>query len=241
MTHHQFVTDNKIKERVFRILDINTILCWGQLEERFIYPDNKGNIVHTAFVTCWARLHLYNKLLQPLRSRVLYLDTDSCLFICLPGEWKPSLGNCLGELTDVLEDDSLVIANFCSGGPKNYGYIVVKKAMGEFVKCELKVRCISINKAIQDDVNFQTLQTMILDLQYFSQSDSDVSVSDNGFTLQCVKVPKFNIKRGDSKNPFYLEPREIEKTYRLVFDKSICELENFSLFSLWFCKNFILM
>ena len=44
-----------------------------------IYLENR-NIVVASFVTAYARLELY-KLLDKIRENVLYLDTDSVLFV----------------------------------------------------------------------------------------------------------------------------------------------------------------
>jgi hypothetical protein len=46
-----------------------------------------------------ARLKLYSYLEQ-LGPRALYADTDSVVYTSRPGEWKPELGDYLGDLTD---------------------------------------------------------------------------------------------------------------------------------------------
>ena len=58
----------------------------------------KGNIFVAGFTTAHARLHLY-KAIEKLNERVLYMDTDSVVFTQQPGQWKPQLGNFLGEWT----------------------------------------------------------------------------------------------------------------------------------------------
>lgn len=92
------------------------------------------------FTTAHARLKLYD-LLEKLGSRVLYYDTDSCIFAPLAGE-DPNvlapLGKYLGDLTNELADPyngdekyggdgytydlSMGIEYFISGGPKHYSY-----------------------------------------------------------------------------------------------------------------------
>ncbi|XP_068683418.1 uncharacterized protein [Montipora foliosa] len=78
------------------------------------------NIFVACFTTCWARLRLYEAL-ELLNERVLYFDTDSVIFVQSPGEMKPVLGDYLGDFTDELTNGDF-ITEFCSGGPKNYGY-----------------------------------------------------------------------------------------------------------------------
>ena len=91
-------------------------------------PNPKGNIFVTAFTTAHARLHLY-KAIEKLNERVLYMDTDSVVvFTQQPGQWKPQLGNFLGEWTNEVASGSKII-NFTTCGPKNYGY-VTKDARG---------------------------------------------------------------------------------------------------------------
>ena len=38
-----------------------------------------------------------------LDDRVLYFDTDSCIFISKEGFWEPELGDYLGDLTNEIE------------------------------------------------------------------------------------------------------------------------------------------
>ena len=55
---------------------------------------------------------------------------------------------------------------------------------------------------------------------------SDLPKDENGMVKEFAEVPKFDIKRGDSKDPFFLERREILKKYKLVFDKRIVDRNN---------------
>ena len=60
------ITDDTLSDKSFRILNKDTVLISGIPEKQFVYPDQKGNVVHAAFVTSWARLKLYEELLQKL-------------------------------------------------------------------------------------------------------------------------------------------------------------------------------
>lgn len=73
------------------------------------------------------------------------------------GDDHNPLGNDLGELTNVLDDENLVIETFCSGGPKNYGYTIVDVNTGGYVKTEFKVRGTTLNQTTERKVNLELL------------------------------------------------------------------------------------
>ena len=56
-----------------------------------------------------------------LGRRVCYYDMDSIIYTVKEGEWEPSLGDHLGELTNELDDNGWIVV-FVSVGPKNYAY-----------------------------------------------------------------------------------------------------------------------
>ena len=88
------------------------------------------NIFVACFTTCWARLRLYEAL-DLLKERVVYIDTDSVVFIHKPNMPDPPLGDHVRE-DEIGEGDYIV--EFASGAPKNYGYMTKKG------KQECKVR-----------------------------------------------------------------------------------------------------
>ena len=63
------------------------------------------NYAIASFVTCYDCLEL-GELLDSLGTRVLYYDTDSCIFTGNPsqGDYMPLLGKKLGDLTDEITD-----------------------------------------------------------------------------------------------------------------------------------------
>ena len=69
---------------------------------------NQTSVALAAFVTCHARLKLYNEL-KKLNERVLYFDTDSIINVSKDGEYDPPLGDYLGEFTDELKKKVLVM------------------------------------------------------------------------------------------------------------------------------------
>ena len=106
---------------------------------------NKINVVIAAFVTCIARLKLFDEL-DKLGERVLYYDTDSIIFVTdqdraaaeadqaqgaaaqarvLDEYYIPKTGSFLGELTNELQQDEFII-EFASGGLKNYAFLTNK-------------------------------------------------------------------------------------------------------------------
>ena len=63
------------------------------------------NIVIAAYTTCLGRLRLYSHM-EKIGKRLLYCDTDSCIFLSNtydPNEYAPTLSSRLGDMTDDLE------------------------------------------------------------------------------------------------------------------------------------------
>ena len=108
-----------------------------------------------AFTTCWARLRLYEAL-ERLGKRVLYFDTDSIIGVSRPGEPDETTGTHLGEFTNELGDNQF-IREFCSGGPKNYGYLCNDG------KTECKVKGHSLNVEGKAQLNYNVLRQNTLD------------------------------------------------------------------------------
>ena len=120
-------------------------------------PNPKGNIFVAAFTTAHARLHLY-KAVEKLDERVLYMDTDSVVFTYWPGEWKPQLGNFLGEWTDEVLSGSKII-DFTTCGPKNYGYVT--KDAGGVLKTSKKVKGLRLTDLAEPLVTFEEMNSQV--------------------------------------------------------------------------------
>ncbi len=104
----------------------------------YLATPKSTNIFVAVATTAWARMKLYCEM-DKLRERVMYCDTDSVIYrrSANPAE-NLSTGNFLGDMTDELSaGDSMV--EYCSGGPKNYGY---RTAMGT---CVVKVAGFTMN------------------------------------------------------------------------------------------------
>lgn len=110
------------------------------LDDDFVETSGRTNVVIAAYTTAQARLKLYSYL-ETLGDRTLYADTDSVIFTARPGEWLPSLGDYLGDMTD--ETPGKKIVSFVTGGPKNYAYIAQDED-GKINTC-CKVKGITLN------------------------------------------------------------------------------------------------
>ncbi|CAG2243462.1 unnamed protein product [Mytilus edulis] len=100
---------------------------WGHFEyknkEEYSKPNPSVNVYIALFTTAHARLKLY-ELLDILQERVLYMDTDSCIYNDDGSEAckkiESMMGNKLGDLTDeiVSKHNANHIKQFISAGQK---------------------------------------------------------------------------------------------------------------------------
>jgi hypothetical protein len=103
-----------------QIVNETTLLLKYTMKEDFVDTLPNTNVVLACYTTAHARLKLY-ELLEKLETRVLYMDTDSVIYIHkTDGSYNPPLGDYLGELKD--ETNGVPIISFVSAGPKNYAY-----------------------------------------------------------------------------------------------------------------------
>ena len=166
--------------------------------ENFIAPNSKANVVIAAFTTAYARLKLYD-VLDELKERVLYYDTDSVIFVSKRSETEPPLGPYLGELTDELGGEH--ITTFISGGPKNYCYRTNTN------KVETKIRGITLNFTAKQTVNFDVIRALVY-LHAKCNIEGQVSVD----------IP-FKITRNtQTKN---IITKRMKKDYCIVYDKRV--------------------
>lgn len=127
-----------------------------ETKKAYISAPAYTNIAIAAFTTAHARCRLHEALhiLDP--AQVLYVDTDSIIYIDSP-KYKNQLvlGPNLGDLTDELEGD--YIEEFVSTGPKCYAYRTHKGK-----EC-VKVKGVSLNHETSKLINFDTLVSMVKD------------------------------------------------------------------------------
>ena len=166
------------------------------------------NIFVAAFTTCLARLKLYD-VMDQLGERCLYSDTDSIIFVQRPGDtYQPPLGDFLGEFTNELKQGDHIV-EFCSGGPKNYGY---KTHLGH-VEC--KVRGFSLNAEGKSQLNYDVLRRNTL------EELTDALEEPRTTPITWTHTIHRNVKE------YLLETKRKIKDYKLVYTKRILDPETF--------------
>ncbi|CAC5412030.1 unnamed protein product [Mytilus coruscus] len=75
----KIVFNEKYKDISTMILDENIVLTEYKKKEEYSKPNPSVNVYIALFTTAHARLKLY-ELLDILQERVLYMDTDSCIY-----------------------------------------------------------------------------------------------------------------------------------------------------------------
>ena len=175
---------------------------YSQTQENVV-PSVKTNIFIAAFTTCHARLKLYSYL-DRLQQQVLYYDTDSVIYRCLPDQPRIPTGDFLGDMTDELDGNHIV--EFVLGGAKNYGY---KTAGGKF---ECKVRGFTLNVRGSAVLNYGTMKANIL-----------AEIEDPAEERRLIHVTNPNhFKRDNTVKSIKLV--EQVKRYGLVFDKRVIDV-----------------
>ena len=178
----QWVNDDTKEKKNFCILDDNAILTTHKMRKEFKRTDCKGSIIHGAFTTAWARIHLAKEGLLKLRRRVLYFDTDSVIYVKKKNESGLPLGVKIGEFTNEVEPmehpkgsgvkKPVYCSRFVSGGPKNYALeFCLRNEDGsipafenrEVVGFKTVIRGFSLGGDTQKILNFGTLSKIVLD------------------------------------------------------------------------------
>lgn len=161
------------------------------------------NVVIACFVTAIARLKLY-EILEKLQRRVLYYDTDSCIYVNntnAPYEYKPELSNLLGGWVDELASDyapGSIIRQFAAPAPKFHSYEVVKPNGEVIEKC--KVKGITLNYDSQKKINFKSVKDLVF--QAFQKKKDDLNVpSEIRVNFRAIRRVPFHdvVTRDESK------------------------------------------
>jgi hypothetical protein len=188
------------------ILTPSVVLLKYKQKGQFVEALQISSEITAAFVTCHARLSLYD-LLDLLQDRVVYCDTDSVIYSHSPGQPDLPTGRFLGELTNELDKlgPDAYIAEFVTGGPKNYGYKVLGAKDGK-ESTALKVKGLNLNYQACRTVNYETLKEMVLG--YSQWGDQNPS-----------HLVKFDQIRKREGGRVFTVPAE--KTWRPVMDKRV--------------------
>lgn len=123
---------------------------------QFVSAPKYTNIAVAAFTTAHARCRLYEALSELPPNSVVYMDTDSVIYVEKYKYNRLKTGPFLGDLTDELEDSDY-ITEFVSTGPKSYAYLTSKG------KEEVKVKGITLNCATKRKLDFETMKEMTQD------------------------------------------------------------------------------
>ena len=154
------------------------------------------NVAVAAFVTCHARLKLYGEL-KKLKEKILYMDTDSMIFISRPNEYEPKTGKYLGQLTNEIDSKKgNFISKFVSAGPKNYSY-----TLDSGKSCAL-VKGFALNNTSVEKINFDSISRIVTSNQN-----------------EKILIEQLQFKR--KKNYWTNSTSIISKSYGFVYDKRI--------------------
>jgi len=230
----------------FHILSDDVMHLETEDDESFSEMDLKTNVVISAFTASWARLKLWT-VMQKLGDRLLYTDTDSLVFISVPGMWEPQVGEFLGELTDELTCKKIscqkihdqenfavsapnhFISEFVAGGPKNYAY---KLNSGEVV---CKIRGFTLDVETAKILNFFSLKEQLFQWFHHSKERREAKESCDEIAHSresCLPVKsdilvvRTQIFR--DRKLYRVFNRKTKKRYGIVLDKNKVNLEDFS-------------
>ncbi|KAL2076320.1 hypothetical protein ACEWY4_028072 [Coilia grayii] len=195
---------------------INKLLLnslWGRFSmrlpgqfARYVFGHSEDACVRTpniiifvgAFTTARARLKLYD--IMCLGDRLLYSDTDSLIYVTRDGDWEPELGPYLGDLTHELGDGDY-ITEFCSGGPKTYGYRTANGAV-----C-MKAKGVTLNTVNSKLIRLETLVDLVT--HYISDRSA----------------PKHILARTDNivrdKKRLSLKNKTAAKRFKVIYNKQV--------------------
>ncbi|VDI63128.1 Hypothetical predicted protein [Mytilus galloprovincialis] len=204
----KIVFNEKYKDISTMILDEDIVLTEYKNKEEYSKPNPSVNVYIALFTTAHARLKLY-ELLDILQERVLYMDTDSCIYNDDGSEAckkiESMMGNKLGDLTDeiVSKHNANHIKQFISAGPKDYS---MKLDTEKLVSCCKGFR---LNAEVEKKITLDKKIKIVTD--------------DENEKYETVKYN--NIKIGKDHQ---LKTVKQVKAYDYMFDKRMvyCENEN---------------
>lgn len=201
------VFNEKFEDVNLMILDNDTVLTEYQTKEYYKKPNTSVNIYIALFSTAHARLKLY-ELLDTLQERVMYLDSDSCIYQDDDGseackKIESMMGTKLGDLTDeiVSKHNANHIVQFVSSGPKDYS---MKLDTGKIVSCCKGFR---LNAEVEEKITMDKKIKIVTD-----ENESYETITYNQIT--------------SNKKDRNLKTVEQVKMYDYEFDKRMIHNEN---------------
>ncbi|KAI4891048.1 hypothetical protein NFI96_008140 [Prochilodus magdalenae] len=202
-SQHIFADGYDVKHFSF-VSDTTALIQWCYSDGDHC-PTRDINVFLGAFTTAHARLELYD-LMDRLGDRLLYSDTDSVIFVSRDGDWEPPLGPYLGDLTDEIGGDDY-ITEFCSGGPKTYGY---RTAVG---KTCMKAKGITLNSENSKVVRLDTLIDLVDHYLLNQNSSRHILARADGIVR--------------NKKNLTLKNKSVVKRFKVVYNKRVL-LSDFS-------------
>ena len=139
----------------------NKLVVTFKNEEHENMPYGFSNLAMAAFISSWARLKLYDLMDRVGINRLLYVDTDSVMYIQQRnGPDLLPIGHYLGELTDEIEPGWEICA-FIGLGPKNYTYKEKEIGKENVFRTTCKIRGITLNYRARQLINFDHFYKLV--------------------------------------------------------------------------------
>lgn len=153
---------------------------------------NKTNVAMCGVLTSQARLRLYEVIGDKrLNDRLIYCDTDSCIYEYDKSKYNPKEGELLGEWESEFEEPMKKVV--CVG-PKTYSYV---KASG---KGDVKSKGVQLSHENLKHVNFDTYKSLVdggealkSNAMLFKKTKSGMKTEHNEKLLN-LEVSKFKRK-----------------------------------------------
>jgi hypothetical protein len=123
-----------------------------------------SNVYLGCLTTCYARLALLD-LMERVSPNVMYVDTDSVMYLSTPGCTELPTGCYLGQLTDELKPFER-ISEFVTTAPKTYA-MYIKDIRDNSVRSVVKCKGFRLNHANEKVIHFESL------LKLLEQYDDD--------------------------------------------------------------------
>ncbi|CAG2196236.1 unnamed protein product [Mytilus edulis] len=214
----KIVFNEKYKDISTMILDEDIVLTEYKNKEEYSKPNPSVNVYIALFTTAHARLKLY-ELLDILQERVLYMDTDSCIYNDDGSEAckkiESMMGNKLGDLTDeiVSKHNANHIKQFISAGPKDYS---MKLDTEKLVSC-----CKAYTEKDDPDAKVILGRIMLSDYQICClRDDGECPLTPK----QMEVMEKFDGKKLSKFPPGWDAFIRPDKVYEYVFEKPCPEI-----------------
>ena len=160
----QLITDDRKVIHRIEIVNEHMIEVFHNFQEETIPVQTNVNIFIACFTTSYARLKLYDAL-DTLQEILLYMHTDSVIYIQKPGEPSIPTGNYLRQYTNELDEGDHIV-EFVAAGPKNYAFNTKQG------KQTCKVRGFTLNVRGQNILHFASMKELVLN-ELLSEEDEE--------------------------------------------------------------------